>query len=144
MKTIDIFDPAMCCSTGVCGPSIDPELMRMATVINTLKEKGIIIKRHGLSAEPQDFISNKAISDILQKEGAGILPVTLVDGKVAKSKEYPTNEEISNWLGIQINFQNKPNTSTTITKDEGCCADKDSCDISCGPQHKQGGSNCCG
>ena len=102
MKKIEIFDPAMCCSTGVCGPSIDPELMRMATVVNALKKKGIIIKRHGLSAEPQDFISNKVISDILQKEGADILPVTLVDGKVAKAKKYPTNEDLSDWLGIKI------------------------------------------
>ena len=45
---IEIFDPAMCCETGVCGPSIDPELMRMSTVINALKEKGIIIKREFL------------------------------------------------------------------------------------------------
>lgn len=144
MKKIEIFDPAMCCSTGVCGPSIDPELMRMATVISTLKDKGIIIKRHGLSAEPQDFISDNIISDILQKEGAGILPVTLVDGKVAKAKEYPTNEELSAWLGIQINLQDKTKTSPTIVKDEGCCSDKDSCDISCGPKYKQGGSSCCG
>lgn len=118
MKKIDIFDPAMCCSTGVCGPSIDPDLMRMAAVINSLKEKGIIIKRHGLSAEPQDFISNKVISDILQKEGAGILPVTLVDGKVAKTKEYPTNEELSVWLDTQI--------TTNQPKPKGGC--------SCGPE----------
>src|SRR5659263_165254 len=57
MKKIELFDPAMCCSTGVCGPSIDPELMRMAVVINALKEKGIVIKRHGVSSEAQDFIS---------------------------------------------------------------------------------------
>ena len=102
MKKIEIFDPAMCCATGVCGPSIDSELLRIATVINALKEKGIIIKRHGLSNEPQDFISNKIINDILQKEGADILPVTLVDGEVAKTKEYPTNEELSKWLDIEI------------------------------------------
>ncbi len=29
MSVIEIFDPAMCCSTGVCGPSIDTELMRV-------------------------------------------------------------------------------------------------------------------
>lgn len=43
MKQVEIFDPAMCCSTGVCDPSIDPELLRVATVISNLKEKGIII-----------------------------------------------------------------------------------------------------
>lgn len=117
MKNIEIFDPAMCCSTGVCGPSIDPELLRVATVINSLKEKGIIIKRHGLSKEPQDFISNKVISEILQKEGADILPVTLVDGAIVKTKGYPTNEELSAWLGVEIN---------TKPQKKGCCC--------CGPK----------
>ena len=116
MKRIDIFDPAMCCSTGVCGPSIDPELMRVATVVNALKEKGIMITRHGLSNEPQDFISNKVISDILQKEGADILPVTLVDGKVIKTKQYPTNEELEAWLEIEISI-----------KQETCCGPKGCC-----------------
>lgn len=116
MKRIDIFDPAMCCSTGVCGPSIDPELMRVATVVNALKEKGIMITRHGLSNEPQDFISNKVISDILQKEGADILPVTLVDGKVIKTKQYPTNEELEGWLEIEISIKQE-----TCCGSEGCC-----------------------
>jgi hypothetical protein len=113
MKTIEIFDPAMCCSTGICGPSIDPELMRIATVINALKEKGIAIQRHGLSSEPQDFISNKTISDLLQKEGAAVLPITLVDGEVVKTKEYPTNEELSKWSGVEI--------ETKSPKKSGCC-----------------------
>ncbi|HHX61682.1 MAG TPA: arsenite efflux transporter metallochaperone ArsD [Epulopiscium sp.] len=119
MKKIEIFDPAMCCSTGVCGPSIDSELMRMATVINSLKEKGIIIKRHGLSSEPQDFISNQVISNILQKEGADILPVTLIDDEVAKTKEYPTNEELSKWLNIEINT--KQSNENSGCGPEGCC-----------------------
>jgi len=121
MKKIEIFDPAMCCSTGVCGPSIDPELMRMATVINALKEKGIIIKRHGLSSEPQDFISNKIISDILQKEGADILPVTLVDGEVAKTKGYPTNEELSKWLDIEIKTKQPEKKGSCGCGTKGCC-----------------------
>ncbi len=120
MKKIKIFDPAMCCSTGVCGPSIDPELMRIATVINTLKDKGIIITRHGLSNEPQDFISNKIINDILQKEGAEVLPVTLVDGEIAKTKEYPTNDELSKWLEVEITVE-KPK------KSEGCCCGPKGC-----------------
>ena len=37
MKTIEIFDPAMCCPTGLCGTNINPELMRIAVVIETLK-----------------------------------------------------------------------------------------------------------
>ncbi len=120
MKNIDIFDPAMCCSTGVCGPTIDLELMRIATLINSLKDKGIIVRRHGLSNEPQDFIANKVIRDLLQKEGAEILPVTLVEGAVAKTKQYPTNEEIEKWLGIEIK-------SSPVTRGDGCCGPKGCC-----------------
>ena len=121
MKKIEIFDPAMCCSTGVCGPSIDPELMRMATVINALKEKGITIKRHGLSSETQDFISNKLISELLQKEGPDVLPVTLVEGEVAKTKEYPTNEELAKWLDTEINTKQPGKKSGCCCGPKGCC-----------------------
>jgi len=121
MKKVEIFDPAMCCSTGICGPSIDPELMRMATVVNSLKEKGIIIKRHGLSNEPQDFISNKVINDILQKEGADVLPVTLVNGEVAKTKEYPTNDELTKWLGVEIITKQPEEKSGCCGGSKGCC-----------------------
>jgi len=121
MKKIEIFDPAMCCSTGVCGPSIDPELMRIATVINSLKEKGVIIQRHGLSTDPQEFISNQVINDILQKDGADALPVTLVDGLVSKTKGYPTNEELSKWLEIEIDGDPKKKSEGCCCGSEGCC-----------------------
>lgn len=120
MKKVEIFDPAMCCSTGVCGPSIDPELLRLATVINFLKEKGIIIKRYGLANEPQDFIANKVINDILQKEGANILPVTLIDGEIAKTKEYPTNEELSSWLEVELSIKQQGGSGKCCGS-EGCC-----------------------
>lgn len=118
---IEIFDPAMCCLTGVCGPSVDPELMRMATVINALKEKGIIIKRHGLSSEPQDFVENKIICNILQTEGAAALPVTLGDGEVIKTKEYPTTEELSKWLNIEIRAKVAVKKGGCDCGTKGCC-----------------------
>lgn len=102
MKKIEIFDPAMCCATGVCGPAIDPDLLRVATVINTLQTKGVSISRHGLSSDPMAFITNQVINDLLQKEGADILPITLVDGQVVKTKSYPTNQEFSDWSGVSV------------------------------------------
>ena len=39
MKKIEIFDPAMCCPTGLCGTNINPELMRIAVVIESLKKQ---------------------------------------------------------------------------------------------------------
>lgn len=120
MKKIEIFDPAMCCSTGVCGPSIDQELMRIATTINALKEKGIVITRHGLSSEPQDFIANKIVNELLQKEGAAVLPITLIDGEVAKTKQYPTNEELAKWLDTEIKTK-QPLKRSCCCGPKGCC-----------------------
>lgn len=40
MRKIEIFEPVMCCSTGVCGPGVDKELLRVATFINQLEGEG--------------------------------------------------------------------------------------------------------
>lgn len=119
MKKVEIFDPAMCCSTGVCGPSIDPELMRIATIVSSLSEKGIDITRYGLSDKPQAFIANKTVSDLLQAEGVEVLPITLLDNAVVKTKAYPTDAELSEWLDIKIKIAEKE--SCCCRKSNGCC-----------------------
>lgn len=100
MKKMIIFDPAMCCSTGVCGPSVDPELLRVSRTINRLKRNGVIVERHNLTNNPNIFIENKKISQILNEEGVEVLPITMVDGEVVKTKAYPTNEEFIKLLEI--------------------------------------------
>ena len=92
MKKIEIFDPAMCCPTGLCGTNIDPELMRIAVVIETLKN------------EPQVYVSNKTVNEHLQQHGADALPITLVDGEIAVSKIYPTTKQMSEWTGINLDY----------------------------------------
>ena len=104
MKKIEIFDPAMCCPTGLCGTSINPELMRIAVVIETLKKQGIIVTRHNLRDEPQVYVSNKTVNDYLQQHGAEALPITLVDGEVTVAKGYPTTKQMSKWTGINLDF----------------------------------------
>lgn len=86
MKKIEIFDPAMCCSTGVCGPSVNPELIRVAAVVENLKKSGIHIIRHNLSSEPQAFVQNTIINAALNVKGTEILPVTMVDGAIVKEE----------------------------------------------------------
>lgn len=120
MKQVEIYDPAMCCPTGVCGVSVDPDLIRLATVLNALKEKGLVVKRYGLSTEPQSFVANSVISALLQKEGADVLPVTLVDGVVTKTKVYPTNEELAEWLETEISIKT-PLVFGMSSGPSGCC-----------------------
>jgi hypothetical protein len=86
MKKMIIFDPAMCCSTGVCGPSVDKELLRVATLLNNLKSHGVVVERHNLTGNPQIFVDNKTVNRMLLKEGVEVLPIVMIDGEVVKTK----------------------------------------------------------
>lgn len=119
MKKIMIYDPAMCCSTGICGASVDKELLRVATVIENLTRKGAQINRFNLSSQPNAFVENQLINDNLKQNGPEILPITLVDGEIVKTKSYPSNEEFAEWTGIKVNF--KPKKTGCCCSDSGCC-----------------------
>ncbi|AJK88480.1 arsenite efflux transporter metallochaperone ArsD [Lysinibacillus fusiformis] len=100
MKKIHIYEPAMCCSTGLCGPSIDPELLRMSFIMNNLKKTNIEAERFNLTNEPNAFVENEAINQLLVSEGMDALPATFVDGELLCKGIYPTNEQFSQWLGL--------------------------------------------
>ena len=122
MKKMIIFDPAMCCSTGVCGPSVNPELLRVSTLINNLNSKGILVERYNLTSNPQIFVDNKTINEILMKQGVDVLPVTVVDAKVVKMGSYPTNDEFCNLLEISSDLLKvEEKTSNTCCCKGGCC-----------------------
>lgn len=123
MKKMIIFDPAMCCSTGVCGPGVDPELLRVSTVISNLKSKGVLIERHNLSDNPQIFVDNKEINEILNNEGTETLPVTMLDGVVVKIKTYPTDEEFCSLLDVSSEYLK----SEKKTESKGCCGPNSGC-----------------
>lgn len=117
---IEIFEPGMCCPTGLCGPSINTELMRISTVVNTLEKNNVKIKRYNLTSNTKEFIENKMINDLVKENGENILPVTIVGGKIQKKGAYPTNEEFIKWTGVQIE-QNKPKISNGCCGSGGCC-----------------------
>lgn len=125
MSKMEIYDPAMCCSTGVCGPSVNPERIRVASVIENLKRNGIEVKRYNLSSTPQAFLNNAAISRELNTKGAKILPITIVDGKIVKEAGYPTNEEFTVYLGVNLDKIQSVPVKAKIHRcncgPKGCC-----------------------
>ena len=100
MKRIKIYDPALCCPTGLCGVNIDPELMRITVLVENVKRKGIVIERFNLRDHPQVYVETKKVNEFLMKEGAECLPIVTVDGKVVMTKGYPTNKQVAEWLDI--------------------------------------------
>ena len=122
-KTMKIFDPAMCCSTGVCGPGVDPELIRVSTVLNNLKKNGVIVERVNLTGNPQAFMDDDKVSELLSGEGPDVLPVIIVNGKVVKTRSYPTDEEFCTLLDVP-----ESHIKTTLKAiSRGCCCGGETC-----------------
>ncbi|MCL2774856.1 MAG: arsenite efflux transporter metallochaperone ArsD [Oscillospiraceae bacterium] len=104
MKKMFIYEPALCCETGLCGVSVDPELLRVTTVAKNLKKNGVTLQRYNLNNFPQEFVKNEEINKLLNSAGVDALPATVVDGKIVKTKAYPTNGEIVMWLNIPADY----------------------------------------
>ncbi|PIV44015.1 MAG: arsenical resistance operon transcriptional repressor ArsD [Nitrospirae bacterium CG_4_10_14_3_um_filter_44_29] len=98
---VEIYDPAMCCSSGLCGPSIDPVLVKMNDAALALIKQGVEVERYNLAQQPKAFMENKRVAELLHKNGKKSLPVTIVNGEVFKTGEYPSYEDICNALGIE-------------------------------------------
>ena len=98
MATVEVFDPPMCCSTGVCGPSVDPALAAFAADLGWLAEHGAVVARRNLAQEPQAFASSDLVRSLLAERGDDALPAVVVDGRLASSGRYPSRQELAAWM----------------------------------------------
>jgi hypothetical protein len=124
MKKMCIYEPALCCETGLCGVNVDPELLRISTVLNTLKNEGITVERYNLKSAPMEFVKSNIVNQYVNEKGVEGLPVVTLDGEIVISGRYPTNEEILTLLGLPAQIL-LPNGATD------CCCGDDSSEGSC-------------
>ena len=103
MKTIQVYDPAMCCPTGVCGPQVDPVLVQFAGHLKWLQDRGVEVRRFNLSQNPAAFVENEIVKAALAEKGEAALPLVFVDSQVRASGHYPEREELAAWLGLEPN-----------------------------------------
>lgn len=130
MTTLTVYDPAMCCSTGICGTDVDQKLITLAADLDWLRAQGVRVQRFGLSREPAEFVANDQMRDLMQASGGDDLPAFVLDGKLVAKAQYPSRTELAGWAGIET-LGDVPKT-----KSSGCC---------CGPakaEPKQGGCCC--
>ena len=125
MPVVRVFDPPMCCSTGVCGPSVDPELARFAADLDWLKKQGVVVERFSLSQQPAAFAGSAVVKEALASRGNGCLPMVLVDDRLAVEGSYPSRDALAAMSGVVVR-----------KLDVGAS----SC---CGPSPKGGSSSCC-
>ena len=105
MIRLEVYDPPMCCSTGVCGPNIDLVLPRFAADLQWLVEQGIVVERFNLSQQPQAFVNNEAVKTTLEQEGNACLPLILVNGQIVSKGCYPSRDELLIFAGPTSNLK---------------------------------------
>lgn len=95
---LEIFDPPMCCPTGMCGPTVDKTLLDVNEMVLALKEQGVDVRRYQMSAQPQAFMSNPQVCQLLRERQMAALPITVINGRVIKVGAYPTLAEVKDAL----------------------------------------------
>lgn len=108
MKTLQVYDPPMCCSTGVCGPSVDPDLVNFAAVLSQLAGLGVKVERYNLGQQPLAFVTNAAVRTALEKEGVGVLPLIFLNGEVYLKGRYPSHDERPVFFRAALGVKEEP------------------------------------
>lgn len=113
---IRIYDPSLCCSTGVCGTNVDPALAKFAADFEWLKTNGIDVKRFNLGMEPMEFANNEKVKQFLERSGVDALPLILLDDEFALAGRYPTRKELAHWANIETEEE-----TTSCCSGGNCC-----------------------
>lgn len=122
MTRVLIYDKAMCCSTGVCGPQVDPVLPKFAADLDWLKEQGHDVVRFNLAQDPAEFASNATVQTMLAEEGVECLPLVIIDDRIVSRSEYPSRVNLALWTATSM----KP-TTLPIASDSSCCDGNTGC-----------------
>jgi hypothetical protein len=100
MFKIEIYDPPMCCPTGVCGPNIDPKLVQFAADLDWLKEKGVVVERYNLAQQADKFAECKTVTDAMALAGELCLPLILANGEIVSRNAYPKRADLARFAGV--------------------------------------------
>ncbi len=98
---VEIFDPPMCCPTGLCGPAVDPVLLDVYGAVVKLKTEydgHAVLERYVLGQQAAKFMQQAEVVGRLRAEGVGVLPITVVNGRIVKERTYPSYGELKAWI----------------------------------------------
>lgn len=98
--SLQIFEPAMCCSTGLCGPDVDPALVAFSSDVKWLKEQGVTVHRYNLSRTPDAFVDNPLVFDAITEGGMDVLPLLVSDGQIVSKGHYPERKHLAEMAGL--------------------------------------------
>jgi len=119
MTTLQVFDKPMCCSTGICGPKVDPVLPTFASDLAWLKDQGVAVERYNLAHQPQAFVNHADVREAIRENHEHALPLVRVNGQIVSKGVYPSRQVLASWCGVP------PLTPLPVTEhtcsSTGCC-----------------------
>lgn len=123
---LKIYDPAMCCSSGVCGPSVDPVLAQFSGTLKMVTaQPGVHVERYNLGQQPQAFVANTEVKSMLSNGGEKRLPFIFINDQLWLQGRYPAKDELLEALKIKNSPVLSPLPATT--EDGACCGDGGCC-----------------
>jgi hypothetical protein len=124
VRQVELYEGAMCCETGVCGPSIDEQLLAIREDLRWAEAQGASVARHNLTSDPDAFVANPKVTGLMQAFGEKALPVLVIDGEIRAHGHYPSRDELASLLADSP--ASEPAAATE--KSSGCgCAPGSGC-----------------
>ena len=95
-----IYEGAMCCSTGICGPEPDKVLIDFNETLKKIQHEfhDVNVVRGSLSFNVNMFLEKNEIIELVKEEGPEILPITTINGNIVAKRRYLTYEELKKAL----------------------------------------------
>jgi sulfur carrier protein ThiS len=119
-KKLEVFDPPMCCSTGVCGPGVDPALVQFGSDFLWVAGQGVHVERYNLAQQPQAFAANQTVKAALGEYGNQCLPLILLNGSIVSKGRYPAREELAQLVGLELDGTKSPGPQLPVVQAR-CC-----------------------
>lgn len=120
---VQVFDKPLCCPTGVCGPEVDPTLPRFAADLAWLATSGCRVERYNLAQQPEAFLQDPSVHQVLTADGPECLPLILVNGQIVSRGVYPTRRQLAEWTGCDSIGA----SLSVLDATNGCCGGSDCC-----------------
>ena len=119
---LQVYDPPMCCPSGVCGLEVNPQLARFFSDLDWLRQQGVEVERYSLSSHPAAFAQQQAVREALKNEGNDCLPLIVVNGSIVSKGIYPTRSDLMKLSGLnskQVRAEATPAAASSVEPGNG-------------------------
>lgn len=133
MSKVEVFEPALCCASGVCGEDVDQGLVTFSADMDFVRSRGGDVSRYNLASQPLAFAEHDAVKAFLAVAGSDGLPLVLVEGVTAMTGRYPDRAQLATWTGVEAPVPAEPamlGITETGSTGGGCCS-SDGSDTTC-------------